>query len=64
MNNAWPRPTIFKACEGTDHLISVISKTFFPLQEKTPGQQNWSKNSKGCRVELKSGNKNEGMIRQ
>lgn len=44
MNNAWPRLTIFKACEGTVHLISVISKTLFPLQEKTPGQRNCSRN--------------------
>lgn len=64
MNNAWPRLTIFKACQGTDHLISVISKTLFPLQENTPGQQNWSENSKGCRVELNSGNENGGMTRQ
>lgn len=64
MNNEWPKLAIFKACEGTDHLVSVISKTLFPLQEKTPGQQNWSENSQDCRVELNSGNENEGMIRQ
>lgn len=39
MNNALPRLTIFKDCGGTDHLILVISKTLFPLQ------QNWPKNS-------------------
>jgi len=45
MKNTLPRVAISKDCGGIDNLILVIGKTLFPLQQKTPGKQNWSKNS-------------------